>query len=339
MKRCPSCNRTYTDTSLNFCLEDGTPLVADAPPMDPNATIRYSSPRDTAEPPPTEIYRPEPPRQPAPPPQWAATPPPVRAPVQPKKSNAVWWILGGLAAFAIIGIGLLVMIIAIASMSGDNTNNRNVANVNNNRVDNRNINVVANANVSENVNTSSLPAQFNDDFSQPKWGVGDSKFGRIWYADDEYHMTSKDRTYIVMYAPSDDYSTENATVKVTARSVDGTVPSSGFGLMVHCVQTKAKQLEDYALLIYPGDTPQYEVIMHKDGNQSSLVSKTNSSAIRSGSNPNQLEIRIKGTELAFYINGQYLTRITDTANYRRGRVGLYTSDINDIAFDDLEIQR
>jgi len=341
MKRCPSCNRTYTDTSLNFCLEDGTPLVADAPPMDPNATIRYSSPRDTAEPPPTEIYRPEPPRQPAPPPppQWAATPPPVRAPVQPKKSNAVWWILGGLAAFAIIGIGLLVMIIAIASMSGDNTNNRNVANVNNNRVDNRNINVVANANVSENVNTSSLPAQFNDDFSQPKWGVGDSKFGRIWYADDEYHMTSKDRTYIVMYAPSDDYSTENATVKVTARSVDGTVPSSGFGLMVHCVQTKAKQLEDYALLIYPGDTPQYEVIMHKDGNQSSLVSKTNSSAIRSGSNPNQLEIRIKGTELAFYVNGQYLTRITDTANYRRGRVGLYTSDINDIAFDDLEIQR
>jgi len=53
MKRCPSCNRTYTDTSLNFCLEDGTPLVADAPPVDPNATIRYSSPRDTAEPPPT----------------------------------------------------------------------------------------------------------------------------------------------------------------------------------------------------------------------------------------------------------------------------------------------
>src|SRR5678815_6017156 len=121
MKRCPSCNRTYTDTSLNFCLEDGTPLVADAPPMDPNATIRYSSPRDTAEPPPTEIYRPEPLRQPAPPPppppQWAATPPPVRAPVQPKKSNAVWWILGGLAAFAIIGIGLLVMILSLIHIS------------------------------------------------------------------------------------------------------------------------------------------------------------------------------------------------------------------------------
>jgi len=262
----------------------------------------------------------------------------MRPPAQPKKSNAVWWILGGIAALAIIGIGLLVMVIAIASMSG-NTNNRNVANVNNNRVDNRNANVTANTNGSENVNSSNLPAQFADDFSQPKWGVGDSKFGRIWYADDEYHMTSKERTYIVMYAPTDEYSTENATVKVTARSVNGGVASSGFGLMVHCAQSKAKQLEDYALLIYPSDTPQYEVIMHKDGNQTSLVPKTNSTAIRSGSNPNQLEIRIKGTELAFYINGQLLTRITDTENYRRGRAGLYTSDVTDIAFDDLEIER
>jgi len=261
----------------------------------------------------------------------------MRPPVPAKKSNAVWWILGGIAAFAIIGIGLLVMVIAIASMSG-NTNTRNVANVNN-RNQNQNTNVTANTNVAENVNSAPLPAQFTDDFSQPKWGVGDSKFGRIWYADDEYHMSSKERTYIVMYAPSDEYSTENATVKVTARSVDGSVPSSGFGLMVHCAQSKAKQLEDYALLIYPSDTPQYEVIMHKDGNQTSLVTKTNSSAIRSGSNPNQLEIRIKGTEIAFYINGQFLNRITDTGNYRRGRAGLYTSDLADVAFDDLEIER
>ena len=58
MKRCPTCNRTYTDPSLNFCLEDGTPLTTDAP--DPNATIRYPGPRDTSEPPPTEIYRPAP---------------------------------------------------------------------------------------------------------------------------------------------------------------------------------------------------------------------------------------------------------------------------------------
>src|SRR5215470_17681831 len=60
MKRCPSCNRSYTDASLNFCLEDGTPLVVDAPPpSDPNATMQYPSARETSEPTPTEIYRPD----------------------------------------------------------------------------------------------------------------------------------------------------------------------------------------------------------------------------------------------------------------------------------------
>src|SRR5258705_618176 len=351
MKRCPSCNRTYTDLSLNFCLEDGTPLLQDTPPAsDPNATVRYSSPRDTAEPPPTEIYRPEQPsvnQVPPPPPprphqagmaqQWSPVPQ-----VQPaKKSNMIWWILGGLVVFGVIGIGLVVMIIALASMSS--TSNNNTANANSNsRVIGRSANV--NVNLNENTptrndNSSNLPASFSDDFSSQKWGIGNSKFGEIWYADDEYHMRSKDKTFLVMYAPSNDYNTENATVKVTVRSVDGSVPSAGFGLMVHCEQSKAKQLEDYALLIYPGTEPEYEIIMHKSGNQTSVVSRTKSSAIRSSTNPNQLEVRIKGTDLQFYVNGQYLNHITDTENYKRGLAGLYTSDAIDVAFDDLEIQR
>ncbi|HKG98062.1 MAG TPA: hypothetical protein VKA97_09625, partial [Pyrinomonadaceae bacterium] len=224
---------------------------------------------------------------------------------------------------------------------GANTNNSNVtANVRN---ENRNSNVTANANVANanaNANTNAtIPSSFSDDFSENKWNVATSPFGRVWYDNGEYHMSSKERTFVVMYAPSDDYNTENATVKVTARSVNGDVPSSGFGLMVHCAQSKAKRLEDYALLIYPGEEPEYEVIMHKDGNQSSLVSKTKSKAIRSGSAPNQLEIRIKGTDLFFYANGQYLTRVNDSGNYKRGRTGFYTSDVHEVAFDNLQIQR
>lgn len=337
MKRCPTCNRTYNDLSLNFCLEDGTPLASDAPAApDPNETIRYPGPRDTSEPPPTEIYRPAPPvtRRTAPPPppspqQWSPTPPP---PAQRKKSNAIWWIFGGLAAVLVIGVGLVVMVIALASL-GANTNNTNRnANLRN---DNRNSNISTNTN-NANANLSP-PTSLTDDFSQQKWGVGVSQFGRIWYEGGEYHMVSREKTFVVMYAPSDDYNTENATVKVTARSVDGGVPSAGFGLMVHCVQSKAKRLEDYALLIYPGDEPEYQIIMHKDGNQSSLVERTKSSAINSGSTPNLLEIRIRGSELSFYANGQQLTRVTDSENFRRGRAGLYTSDIHEVAFDDLVI--
>jgi len=329
-------------------LEDGTPLTADAPAVDPNATIRYPSGRDTAEPPPTEIYRPQPPivtprpatPAPAPPPppqpqQW--TPTPTAAPPPRKKSNAIWWVIGGLVVLLIIGAGLVGLVIFLASLnSNSNTNNLNA----NTRNENRNSNVTANANVSNvNANTNaSIPNSFVDDFSQQKWGTGVSQFGRIWYDKGEYHMTSRDRTFVVMYAQADEYSTENATVKVTARSVNGDVPASGFGLMVQCAQSKTKQLNDYALLIYPADDPEYEIIKHKDGVQSSVVTKTKSSAIRSGSTPNVLEVRIKGTELAFYANGQFLTRINDTEN-KHGRTGFYTSDAYEVAFDDLSINR
>jgi len=353
MKRCATCNRTYTDTSLNYCLEDGTPLTADAPAVDPNATLAYPAGRDTSEPPPTEIYRPPqpqvvsprpttpPPPPPPPAPQWTPTPTPLSTPSR-KKSNAVWWILGGLAALLVIGVGLVVMIIALASLgSNGNTNNLNA----NTRNENRNSNVTANANANANVSNTNananatIPNSLVDDFSQQKWGTGNSAYGRIWYDGGEYHMNSRERTFVVMYAPSDEYSTENATVKVTARSVSGEVPASGFGLMVHCAQSKTKQLEDYALLIYPSDEAEYEIIKHKNGVQSSVVTKTKSSAIRSGSAPNVLEVRIRGTELSFYANGQFLTKITDTENYKHGRTGFYTSDAYEVAFDDLSINR
>jgi len=354
MKRCPTCGRTYTDLSLNFCLEDGTPLSSDPPAgPDPNATIRYPSPRDTAEPPPTEIYHPAPavtarPAPPPPPPpprpqqdtqeQQQYSPTPTLAPR--KKSNAVWWILGGLAALVVIGIGLVVMIIALASL-GANTNTANINS--NNREANRNANANTNANANANVanaNMTTTPSgPFLDDFSEKKWTVGTSPYGRIWYDNDEYHMSSKKDTYIVMHAPSDDYSTENATVKATARSVDGSVPSAGFGMMVHCGYSKTKELEYYALLIYPSNDPEYSIILHRNGAETQLVPRTKSSAIKPGSTPNQLEVRIRGNDLAFYVNGQSLTHISDTANYRRGRVGFYTSGETEVAFDNLEIDR
>jgi hypothetical protein len=61
--------------------------------------------------------------------------------------------------------------------------------------------------------------------------------------------------------------------------------------------------------------------------------------IRGGTSPNQLEARIKGDDISFYINGQYVNRITDSENYKRGVVGFYTSDTDEVAFDDLEIRR
>ena len=72
-------------------------------------------------------------------------------------------------------------------------------------------------------------------------------------------MRAKEKSYLVMYAPSADYNTENATVSVTVRSVDGTPASTGFGLIIHG-EKKNGQLEDYALLIFTGEEAKYEII-------------------------------------------------------------------------------
>ena len=46
MKRCPTCNRTYADDTLSFCLQDGAQLEAD---NDPEATV-IAQPRPPAPP-------------------------------------------------------------------------------------------------------------------------------------------------------------------------------------------------------------------------------------------------------------------------------------------------
>ena len=277
MKTCPTCNRSYTDASLNFCLEDGTPLVnSPASGFDPNATVRYTEPRGTKAPP-EPVYVP-PPTPPAPPtsfvnpgslpgaPQWSPMPA-----VQRKKSSAVWWIIGGLLVVAIIGVGAVVMIIALASMNSQPNANVNVAN-NNSRNTNRNTNA-------RTVNVNAEPSSLTDDFSVQKWTTGSFTYGEMFYADGEYHMRSKEGKYVVMYAPTNDYGTGNAKVRVTVRSVDGTSPSSGFGLIVHGERTK-ERLEDYGLLIVLGDDPKYEIIKHKNGEQTAVIPWTSSSVIR-----------------------------------------------------------
>lgn len=256
----------------------------------------------------------------------------MRGPGVPaRKTSMVWWVLGGAVVAGVIVVGAAIMIIALASMNPNSNTNTNRGNANVRPV-NRNTNVNANVNVN-------LPALVTDDFSQQKWVTGKYDFGEIWYADDQYHMRSKEKTYLVMYAPTDDYKTGNATVRVTARSVDGTASQSGFGLIVHGERSPSNQLEDYALLISIGDEPKYEIIKHKAGAQTAIVAWTKSSIIRSGTNPNQLEVRARGSELTFFINGQYVDRITDKENFKGGRAGLYTSDVPEVAFDDLEIKR
>ena len=335
MKRCPQCNRTYTDDALSFCLDDGSPLVrTSAPPSyDASATLQYPQARDTS-PPPTIAYPGQTVAQPpAPPPAWSPMPPP-----QTQKRSPWPWILGIGAVLVFMGIGLIILIFAIASITSENNRKANLANSNT-----RNVNANAplansNRNTNTNANTSST-STFTDDFSTQRWGTGPSAYGNIWYQNEEYHMHATKDGYIVMYGPDRaEYKTKNATVRVGLRSVDGNPPNHGYGLVVHG-ERKDGKLEDYAFLIYNGGGPRYKIIDHKGGTQTDLVGWTSASAIRTGTSPNQIEVRIHDLTLDFYINGQFMTSITDSENYKGGVVGFYTSDTGEVAFDDLEITK
>ena len=106
MKRCPACQRAYTDDSLAFCLEDGSTLLADSHgSSDLPATLIIPDPRVTA-PARQEL------RSPAPSPVYTAPPawPPVvgqpaypGAPSAPAgKGIALTSLLCGIAAFLLL---------------------------------------------------------------------------------------------------------------------------------------------------------------------------------------------------------------------------------------------
>jgi hypothetical protein len=61
MKRCTTCDRTYTDESLLFCADDGTPLVSEAAPAEPFNASPSSQPTIAFSPtPPASSYQPTP---------------------------------------------------------------------------------------------------------------------------------------------------------------------------------------------------------------------------------------------------------------------------------------
>jgi TonB family protein len=138
MKLCPTCQRTYEDNALRFCLEDGTPLVgAGASAEDPGATIKIPAGRVTSDAP-TEVMSED---QIAP--TRAATPqaaasattqtstktsarkyePPAGAAPAARKSSAAPWILG---AAVVLGLSAIAVAV-IMTRGGSGTDNSQIA--------------------------------------------------------------------------------------------------------------------------------------------------------------------------------------------------------------------
>jgi hypothetical protein len=321
MKRCPVCNRTYTDETQNFCLEDGATLVASGSGTSGLGSMPQSG----------QSWQPQIP---------TAAPP-------RKKSKAWLWILGTLAVVGILCfVGLFGLLALIGSLANDNNNNNNNRfNRNTNYNANRSSNLSPNGNRAANTNSglnpnsnlSSSPGGLK--YSKMDWSKLDSEVGRGEYIGGEYQIKSKkaDNYYVIIVdqAVKDEYVTKNAITKIKARSISGESPFLGYGLIVHSAPVGLKS--DYAFLIRTDDDePAYRVVKHENRNETELVEWTPAPQIKTGTQSNELEVRSDGKTLEFYINGQFATSIADKIA-TPGIVGLYTSGTPVIAFSDLKI--
>src|ERR1700682_3449960 len=152
MKRCPTCNRTFADQNLSFCIEDGTPLVQAGPPsFDPEATMVVPSSRsskgsrgDEAGAGPASSKEDAPNDGKAP----AYQPPGQFAPPGAKERRAWPWIVGivVLLLIAVTGIGIAAAIVIPRMMRAQNDQNNANANANTERGQNANRNANANTN-------------------------------------------------------------------------------------------------------------------------------------------------------------------------------------------------
>src|ERR1041385_650765 len=96
MKRCSTCNRTYTDPNLRFCIDDGTPLTT-VETEDESTVVRSRENEDDWNP---VAYRPP----------MAYVPPGS----EQKQRRRLWpWVVGIVGAFL---LGILALGIAAAMM-------------------------------------------------------------------------------------------------------------------------------------------------------------------------------------------------------------------------------
>ena len=127
MKRCPTCNRSFEDESLSFCLDDGTPLIADSGGRaDSQATLVSPAPvvppRESNNPvPPTQIYPQLPGKATVNVSGFNAAPPPAYAPA-PKQRSRLPLVLGLLAIVLLVIGGIVVAAIFIPPMMKDKGN-------------------------------------------------------------------------------------------------------------------------------------------------------------------------------------------------------------------------
>jgi hypothetical protein len=122
VKRCPTCNRSFDDDTLSFCLEDGTPLIRDsASRADSQETLVSAAPPVLpagSALPPTQTYGQLPGKGTVD--AWQFNAPAAQAYVPASKQRRTWpWVIGILAIVLIVIVGVVIAAVIIPPMLRD----------------------------------------------------------------------------------------------------------------------------------------------------------------------------------------------------------------------------
>jgi len=307
MKVCPSCRKTYSDDGLNFCLEDGSVLTLVANDLPETVMInqpRYTDPNPRGMQDIKTSYGDQ-----------------SNFTMQPKKASKTWvWVLLILGAVLLAcGGGFAAFLVYVASLDPGNNGNTTPT-------------------PPPRTSPTATPFPRNEvkTANLPDWVQENSDFGNTSYSGGELIMSSKRKGFYYVVAATSDFKTEGASTSVTLRSLDDERTTLGYGLVFH---SDPKPLQKgYAFLI-DSKLQRYRIVRHEPGKEFAVVPWTNSTAIRSGSAENKLEVRDLPDRIEIYANDEMLTSIKNTHGFAGGVVGLYTGDAIDVAFKELEIAK
>lgn len=320
MKICPNCGKTYSDASLNFCLEDGTVLnQAGSSQSDSLAeTVMISQPRQTES---NQSFGNQTENQ-----NWAV---PTEVGAAQKKGSKTWlWVVGILGAVVLLCGGGFAGLLVLGSLAEDEPKWNSNFGSNNSTNSTGRTNSATNTSTDNQTDVSKINLE--------AWVQKNSKYGITEFRGDEFFMNAKKSNFYYVLVASSAYNSSDATTKVTLRDVESGNNSLGYGLIIN--SNPVPLIKDYAFLINTR-TQKYRVVSHSPGQEKTVVNWKDSSAIKSGSQENVLEVQDTGGQFKFFINGELVETLSSSDSYQNGVPGLYVGGTSPIAFSNLEIRK
>lgn len=151
--------------------------------------------------------------------------------------------------------------------------------------------------------------------------------------DNHYYLFRNRRNKGGFYVPIPFYSIPNSyySIEINARHFDGS-DDSGYGL-----KFAASDWDNTYNFNITGNG-YYRVSKNENGRYTEIVPWTKSSLLYQGSSTNKMEVRVYITYADLYINGQYLTRISNFSRFGN-TAGLEVWNNQTVYFDDLLIKK